>query len=74
MKIYTNEMGHMTTMTTMPIYGKNLKNLLIQKQKTDDLETWYVSLSMQVLPRLFKLLPRVDPGIRQGQIWLHRPL
>ena len=25
MKIYTNELGHMTNMTTMPIYGRNLK-------------------------------------------------
>ena len=25
MKIYTNELGHMTTMAAMPIYGKNLK-------------------------------------------------
>ena len=25
MKIYTNELGQMTNMTTMPIYGKNLK-------------------------------------------------
>ena len=25
MKIYTNELGHMTNMATMPIYGKNLK-------------------------------------------------
>ena len=25
MKIYTNELGHMTKMATMPIYGKNLK-------------------------------------------------
>ena len=52
MKIYTNELGHMSN---MPIYGKNLKNLLLQKQLTDDLETWYVALSMRVLPRLFKL-------------------
>ena len=28
MKIYTNELGHMTKMAAMPIYGKNLKNLL----------------------------------------------
>ena len=66
MIIYTNEVGHMTNMATMPIYGKNrkksclymiktVKNLLLQKQKTDDLETWYIALSMQVLPRLFKL-------------------
>ena len=27
---------------------------------TDDLETLYVALSVQVLPRLFKLLPWVD--------------
>ena len=32
MKIYANELGHMTKMATMPIYGKNLKNLLLQKQ------------------------------------------
>ena len=25
MKIYTNELSHMTSMATMPIYGKNLK-------------------------------------------------
>ena len=25
MKIYTNELGHMTKMAAMPIYGKNLK-------------------------------------------------
>ena len=24
MKIYTNELGHLTKMATMPIYGKNL--------------------------------------------------
>ena len=28
MKIYTNELGHMINMAGMPIYGKNLKNLL----------------------------------------------
>ena len=32
MKIYTNELGHMTNMATMPIYGKNLKNLVFQNQ------------------------------------------
>ena len=25
MKIYTTELGHMTNMAAMPIYGKNLK-------------------------------------------------
>ena len=55
MKIYTKELGHMTNMVAMPIYGKTLKNLLLQKQKSNDIETWYVALSMQVLQRLFKL-------------------
>ena len=32
MKIYTNELGHMTNMATMPIFSKNLKKLLLQKQ------------------------------------------
>ena len=26
MKIYINELGHMTNMAAMPIYGKNIKN------------------------------------------------
>ena len=46
MKIKSNEMGHMTNMAAMTIYGKTLKNLLLQKQLTDDLETWYVALCM----------------------------
>ena len=46
MKININEVGHMTNMAAMPIYGKNLKNLLLQNQLTDDLETWYVALCM----------------------------
>ena len=29
----------MTNMAAMPIYGKNLKNFLLQNQYTDDLET-----------------------------------
>ena len=31
-KIYTNEVGHMTKMVAMPISNKNLKNLLLQNQ------------------------------------------
>ena len=39
---------------------KTLKKLLLQNQQTDDLETLYVALSMQVLPKLFELLPWVN--------------
>ena len=60
MKIYKNELRHMTNMAAMPIYGKTLKNLLLQNQKTNDLETWYVASCMEVLPKLFKLWPWID--------------
>ena len=55
MKLYTNELDHMTNMAAMPICVKTLKNLLLQNQWTNDLETWYVALCMRVLPKLFKL-------------------
>ena len=40
---------HMTKMAAMPIYGNTLKNLLLQNQKTDDLETWYSASGAKVL-------------------------
>ena len=36
MKIYTNELGHMTNMAAMPIYGKNLKN----SSSTEPIDQW----------------------------------
>ena len=59
MKVYTKGPGHMTKMTAVPIYDKNLKNLL-RNQKAYDLETCYVALSVRVLPSLFKWWPWVD--------------
>ena len=47
MKIDTNEFCLMTNMTAVPIYGKNLKNLL-QNQLTNDLETLYIALFVQM--------------------------
>ena len=44
MKACPNGQGHMTKMATMPIYGKNVKNLL-WNQKADDIETWYAASS-----------------------------
>ena len=38
-KLCSNGPGHMTEMAAMPIYGKTLKNLLLQNPKPDDLET-----------------------------------
>ena len=31
MKMYINELGHMTNMAAMPIYGKNLKKSSLQE-------------------------------------------
>ena len=59
-KVCSNGPGHMTKMAAMPIYGKNLKNRLLQNQKADDLETWYAALGAQVLSYLFKRWPWVD--------------
>ena len=54
MKVYLNGPGHMTKMAVMPIYSKNLKNLLLRNQKAYDFETWYVASGARVLPNLFK--------------------
>ena len=53
-KVSSNGLGHMANMAAMPIYGKNLKNLLLWNQKADDLESWYVALGARILPSLFK--------------------
>ena len=54
MKVCSNGPGHMTKMTTMPLYDKTLKNLYLWNQKADDLETWYAALDARVLTSLFK--------------------
>ena len=52
--VYINGPGHMTKMAAMPIYGKNLKNLLLQNQKPYDLETLHVASRTQALQNLHK--------------------
>ena len=42
-------------MAATHVYGKNpFKTLLLQNQKADDLETWYVALGVLGLPSLCK--------------------
>ena len=53
-KVYINCPGHITKMAAMPIHGKNLKNLLLQSQKSYDLETWHVALGTQALQSSYK--------------------
>ena len=54
MAYYMNKVSIMTKMAAMPIYGKNLKNLLLQNQKSYDLTTWHVASGSQALPSLYK--------------------
>ena len=49
---YINGTGHMTKMATF-------KNLLLQKQKSYDLETWHVALGL----KLYKAYINDDPGL-----------
>ena len=53
-KVYINGQGHMTKMAAMSIYGKNLKNLLLQNQRSYYLEIWHVALGNQVLKNFYK--------------------
>ena len=50
----SNGPGHMTKIAAMPIYGENLKHLLLRIQKADDLETWCAASGARELPSLFK--------------------
>ena len=55
-----NGQGHMTKMVAMPIYGKKLEEkLLLQNQKSYDLETSHAILGAQALQSLYKNNPRL---------------
>ena len=58
-KVYINGPGHMTKMAAMPIYVKTLKNLLLQNQKSYDLETWHVAWEL----KLYKVDINGDPEL-----------
>ena len=58
-KVYINGPGHMTKMAAMPIYGKNLKNLLLQNQKSYYLKTWHVASAL----KLYQVYINDDPGL-----------
>ena len=57
----------MTKMAAMPIY-KTFKNLLLQNQKSYDLETWHVALGTQALQSLYKWWPWVDLDLFYGKV------
>ena len=53
-EILKYDVGHMTKMATMPIYGKTLQNLLLRNWRADFHETWYVALGTPANYSLFK--------------------
>ena len=57
-KVCINGPGHMTKMAAVPIYGKNLKNLL-QNRRADFHETWYVALGTPA----YIVCINDDPGV-----------
>ena len=76
MKIYTNELGHMTNMAAMPIYGKNLKKSF----SPEPIDWWPWNLVCSIVyARPTKIVQIMTLGwpwpiLRQGQIWSHRLL
>ena len=53
-KVCINGPGHMTKIAAMPIYSKNLKNLLLQNRLADFHETWYVAFGTPAHHSLYK--------------------
>ena len=74
MKIYTNELGHMTNMAAMPIYGKILKKSSSQKP----IAWWPWNLVCSIVyastAKVVQIMTLGWPWhiLRQGQIWSHR--
>ena len=76
MKIYTNELGHMTNMAAMPIYGKNLK----KSSTPEPINPWPWNLVCSIMygstTKVVKIMTLgwLWPILCQGQIWSHRLL
>ena len=76
MQTYTNELGHITNMAAMLIYGKNLKKSSFPKLK--DWWPWKL-VCINVYVSTTKIVQIMTPGgpwpiLCQGQIWSHRLL
>ena len=74
MKIYTNELGHMTNMAAMPIYGKNLK----KSSSPEPIDQWPWNLVWSIVYASTTKIVQIMtlgwpwPILRQGQIWSQR--
>ena len=76
MKIYTNELGHMTNIAAMPIYGKNLK----KSSSSEPVDPWPWNLVCSIMygstTKIIQIMTLGWPWLllRKGQIWSHRLL
>ena len=76
MKIYTNELGYMTNMATMPIYGINLK----KSSSPEAIDRWPWKLVCGIVYASTTKVVQIMtmgwpwPILRQCQIWSHRLL
>ena len=76
MKIYTNELSHITNMAPMPIYGENLKN----SPTPEPIDQWPWNLVCSIVygstAKVIQIMTLGWPWpiLRQGQIWSHRLL
>ena len=74
--IYINELGHMTNMAAMPIYGKNLK----KSSSPEPIDRWPWNLVCSIVyAGATKIVQSMTLGwpwpiLRQVQIWSHRLL
>ena len=75
MKIYTNELGHMTNIAAMLIYGKNLK-----KSSPEPIDQWPWNFVCSIVyassTKVVQIMTLGWPWhiLSQGQIWSHRLL
>ena len=66
MKIYWHDVGHMTKMAAMPIYGKNPSKIFFSG--TDFHETWYVASMTPAHHNLSKWWSWVDLDQLYGKV------
>ena len=76
MKIYANELGHMASMATMFIYGKNLK----KSSSPEAIGRWPWKLVCSIVYASTTKIVQIMtlgwpwPILHRGQIWSHRLL
>ena len=77
MKLYTNELGHMTNMAAMPIYGRKT---LKKSSSPEPIDWWPWNLVCSIVYASTTKVVQIKslgwpwPILCQGQIWLHRLL